>query len=662
LLYLNLECVLGDQALERMNQKMYFIFSLFACFQARDLEWYQEHRRKFLSKKEASNYSIYMSGLPVEYRSDGAVKQHFVEQNAHVFEARVALQIPNLEKHAMMRQSVVDKLEHAINVQYVKGVTPKHRTKMCGGKMVMSIPEYNKELVELNSKISSEIDNITYVHQTRDGEDPTLKEAEREPSVKDEDEVKASEHVDGKKQSVAAGFVSSIKSLVYSEDGSARNAAFISFSDLTSTNLALQACHHHKPWVCEVQPAPKPEQVEWKNVGTSNKSKQIGELLSLALTVILCLFWTIPVGFVASLSNVESLTELLPFLKPVVENNPWFGQLLAQLAPLILVGFISMLPYILLAFVGLEKSICLASLQSPSLFNKVAWFTIIQTFFVSTLSGSVTSELQKISENPSYAVELMAKALPSQASYFIQVILVQNFLGLGTELLRVSPVAQAVIRHYAAKMTGYDLTEKEMNTTIMGLRVFSDPLEYYFGSKLGGETILIFMVLFVYGTMSPITCYFTLLVFFILAMGFRNQFIYIYPIANDSGGTLFTCFIKTIIVCMIIAQVILIGVVGLKQSPIATALLIPLLISTFLFQWYLNKRHYAVTRCLPLEDCSKIDRENEREGMILDFLKEAYLQPAIKTKFAFPENHDKIIETGETNSRDPLSSVESTSP
>jgi hypothetical protein len=89
-----------------------------------------------------------------------------------------------------------------------------------------------------------------------------------------------------KNSSVVAGFAASIKSLMSSEDGAPRSAAFVSFADLTSTNLALQAVHHHKPWVCDVQPAPAPDQVEWKNVGASNKSKQIGELMSLTLTVV----------------------------------------------------------------------------------------------------------------------------------------------------------------------------------------------------------------------------------------------------------------------------------------------------------------------------------------------------------------------------------------
>lgn len=63
--------------------------------------------------------------------------------------------------------------------------------------------------------------------------------------------------------------------------------------------------------------------------------------------------------------------------------------------------------------------------------------------------------------------------------------------------------------------------------------------QFPFGTELGGKTILALMVLYnVYGLMSPITAYFTLLIFGALAIGFRNQFIYIYPLRNDSGGEL----------------------------------------------------------------------------------------------------------------------------
>ena len=108
----------------------------------------------------------------------------------------------------------------------------------------------------------------------------------------------------------------------------------------------------------------------------------MGELMSLVLTSLLCIFWTIPVSFVASLSNVEALTEIFPFLQEPVDNYPWFSALLAFLAPLILVVFIGLLPVIILAIIKLEGLIEIETYQHPSMFSKLAAFTIIQTFFV----------------------------------------------------------------------------------------------------------------------------------------------------------------------------------------------------------------------------------------------------------------------------------------
>jgi calcium permeable stress-gated cation channel len=644
---------IGDPASIATTMGAYVLFGSAMYFILKDIEWFQEHRREFLSKKTAQNYSIFISGLPEEYQNDEALKEHFDKLGHHgsVVEARVALKIPNLESEIATRDALVPKLEHAINVRVVKGTEPMHKTKMCGGEKVESIPTYDKELGGLNEDIAKAANTIENKHKLRDtnggdAENPDENKAAEETSKDDLAARSDSSPSVPKSSTKLAALTSSLKAAFSSEDGAARDAGFVSFANLTSANLALQAVQHHKPFVCDVQSAPSPEQVEWKNVGVSTKIKHIGELISLFLTALLCVFWTIPVAFFASLSNVEALVGLIPALGPAIENNPWLGQVIAQLAPFILVIFVSLLPVFLLTFVGLEKHITIATYQHPSLFNKVAWFTIIQTFFVSTISGAITSELQNIIDNgATYAIELFAKALPAQASYFIQIILVQNLLGLGTELLRTSALVQALLRYLAGKLLGFGLTEKERSSSFLGLRVYSDPSEYEFGRKLGGETILLFMVLFVYGSMSPIVCYFTLFVFLLLTMGFRNQFCFIYPIANDSGGKLFVCFIKVGIICMIIAQVVLVGVLALKQSPIAVGLMVPLILVTVLFNSYLNKKHYYVTGYLPTEDCIAMDKKNEESNVSLDFLNESYLQPALKAsarETILPENYNEI--------------------
>jgi hypothetical protein len=84
---------------------------------------------------------------------------------------------------------------------------------------------------------------------------------------------------------------------------------------------------------------------------------------------------------------------------------------------------------------------------------------------------------------------------------------------------------------------------------------------------------------------------------------------------------------------MVIAQLTLIGVLILKQSPYAGPLLGPLLAITVLFIIYINSRPSVVAEYLPTRDCILKDSENAAEGAPdLDFLKEVYLQPSLQSQ------------------------------
>ena len=106
-------------------------------------------------------------------------------------------------------------------------------------------------------------------------------------------------------------------------------------------------------------------------------------------------------------------------------------------------------------------------------------------------------------DSPKLIVELLAKSLPSQGTYFIQISIVSTVVHGGMELLRVVPVAMAILRSFI----GPRLTEKERRTTYLGLRPLADPLEFqhaYFTS----QAVLYFMVLLVYSVISPLTNFF----------------------------------------------------------------------------------------------------------------------------------------------------------
>jgi hypothetical protein len=455
-----------------------------------------------------------------------------------------------------------------------------------------------------------------------------------------------------KKVATAGKYVanSAMTFIMRNGDGRPRDAGFVSFTKLSTTHAALQMIHHPSPYIMNVSEAPDPEDIYWGNVGTSSHARYVGYLMSLGLSAILCLFWTIPITFISSLTEVASLKETLKFLNTWIENAPWLEKALGQLAPLMLIILNLLLPVILREFAKLEGHIA-SSVLEASLFVKLSAFTIIQTFFVSAISGSISAELNNMIKNPKEIVNLLANSLPAQSTYFIQIVLVSTFLGQGLELLRVKPLGKSWIR----SLVGPTLTIKERNTSYLLLRPLSDP-DPFQHAEVFAQVVLYFMVLFVYTTIAPLTSYFVAFCFIIMGFGYRHQFIYNYPTKPDSGGKLWSAFVGIALTCMLIAQITLAGMFVLKKATYATPTLVPLMIITVLFNFYIRQDHFYVTNHLPTRECLLSDRQYHKEGnRDYSFSRGKYLQPALHSKHVYPEGwsgpsvsgHVSVVSSGD---------------
>jgi calcium permeable stress-gated cation channel len=128
--------------------------------------------------------------------------------------------------------------------------------------------------------------------------------------------------------------------------------------------------------------------VFWFNVGRTHKDLEVGALFSQAATAAVCLLWTIPMSFVASLSSVSALREQVTFIDDLLNAAPALVPIFELLAPLLVVVLNSLLPAIL-TFITLFEGPVSRAVVEASLFSKLAAFMIIQTFFVSAISGGV---------------------------------------------------------------------------------------------------------------------------------------------------------------------------------------------------------------------------------------------------------------------------------
>jgi calcium permeable stress-gated cation channel len=129
-------------------------------------------------------------------------------------------------------------------------------------------------------------------------------------------------------------------------------------------------------YVMSVAPAGDPRDIFWRNVGRPHQTNRTGYVFAVLSTGFLCFFWSVPTAFVNSLTQVNTLKESLPKLAHLIEAYPWLQNVVAQLAPMILL-FLNevILPSVLKYFATWEGHIS-SSMLEASLFVKLGCFMV----------------------------------------------------------------------------------------------------------------------------------------------------------------------------------------------------------------------------------------------------------------------------------------------
>lgn len=249
---------------------------------------------------------------------------------------------------------------------------------------------------------------------------------------------------------------------------------------------------------------------------------------------------------------------------------------------------------------------------------------IVQTFLIASIASSITEALSEV-QTASDIFRYLATTLPPQAVFFIQLVLISTVIGIGAELLRTTALVQAGCR----KFVGPRVTKEERDKPWMGLRPLSNPRFFLFAQILA-KINLFFMILLTFAVLAPFICFIMAFAFLVLEIAARHHLIYIHPIL-DSGGKLWLHSIKILLICVVIAEGIVMSYMGIVRARAQFYMMIPLLVVTVLFEMYLFQRHFIVASHLSSEDCVAFDVRNDLDNSTAQALfGTPYLQPALR--------------------------------
>ncbi|XP_057973970.1 CSC1-like protein RXW8 isoform X2 [Malania oleifera] len=406
-------------------------------------------------------------------------------------------------------------------------------------------------------------------------------------------------------------------------------AAFVFFRTRYAALVASQVLQSSNPMLWVTDLAPEPHDVYWSNLCIPYRQLWIRRIAILLATIVFMFLFLIPVTFVQGLTQLEQLQQTFPFLKGILKKTLMSQLVTGYLPSVILMLFLYTVPPTMMLFSAVEGSISRSG-RKKSACCKVLYFTIWNVFFVNVLSGSVISQLNVISSPKDIPTQL-ARAVPTQASFFMTYVLTSGWASLSSEVMQLFALICNLFKRYILR----NKDDSSFGT-----------LSFPYHTEV--PKVLLFGLLgFTCAILAPLILPFLLVYFFLGYLVYRNQILNVYISKYESGGQFWPIVHNTTIFSLVLTQIIALGVFGLKRSPVASGFTIPLVIFTLLFNEYCRQRFHPIFKNNAAQVLIEMDRQDEQSGRMEEIhqqLHSAYCQFTLTSHDACGSrrpNHDE---------------------
>ncbi|KAH0782236.1 hypothetical protein KY290_001834 [Solanum tuberosum] len=392
--------------------------------------------------------------------------------------------------------------------------------------------------------------------------------------------------------------------------------AFVTFNSRWGTVLAAQSQQHTNPllWITEM--APEPRDVIWQNLAIQYRHLPLYRIVILVAASLLTIFFVLPVTAVQGIAKYECLKKWFPPAM-AVDLIPGLRSIVTGYLPsAILNGFIYIVPF---AMIGLARLAGYISRSKKDLnaCNMVFYFLVGNVFFLSLLSGSLLDQLGESFSHPKDIPNRLASAVSSQADFFVTYILTNGLAGFSLEILQPGLLLWDTLKSYT-----WDHGKKK--------HPYVYSLPYY---RIVPFVALCMLIGIVYAVVSPLLLPFLVGYFLLGYAVFINQIEDVYITTYETCGLYWPYIHHYIIVAIILMQVTMIGLFGLKAKPSASFSVIPLMVITILFNEYCKIRFLPTFNQVSVQDAKnnddldkkdRLEEENVRKAL------DAYSPPCLR--------------------------------
>lgn len=292
-----------------------------------------------------------------------------------------------------------------------------------------------------------------------------------------------------------------------------------------------------------------PDDIIWSTLALSKNKRRIKRVIASTILTLTIIFWSIPVAVVGAISNINFITEKLPFLKFI---NKMPSQLLGIITSLLPVVALAVLMSLVPPFIKLMGKISGAiTVQEIDRYcqNWYFAFQAVNSFLVVTVASAAVSSIQSIIKEPQSALTLLATNLPKSSNFYLSYLCL---LGLITSSKALANVVGLILAQFLGKLLDKTPRAKWSRYVTLGepgFAVFYPDFQF------------VALIAFAYSMIAPLVLGFAAITLFLILAAFLYNMVYVMqPNKHDARGRNYPLALFQLFVALYLSEATLLAI------------------------------------------------------------------------------------------------------
>ncbi len=218
------------------------------------------------------------------------------------------------------------------------------------------------------------------------------------------------------------------------------------------------------------------------------------------------------------------MRSAIPELDAWLTEHPGMVIVVGQIMPLLLVIAFALVPPVLNLILELRFELSLSG-KDDVFFKSYYAFLVTQIFLFYQISGTWFLIARATWKNPTELLFIVASAISSNATFFMQYLLIRAFWVLPTNMLRLGDIAVAFL--VRPLFCGRARTPRELRDDKCGCRTMSNGGDAWHG-LVNAQIMLALTIGVSYAALAPVVLLIAWAYFAVALVVYRNQYLYVH--------------------------------------------------------------------------------------------------------------------------------------